>query len=88
MGDALPLYSRISGLQGFLTTKEALAGKASSLSRTAALECLAALSLTFGSQLGSSIPESVSYAAKHCHRCQTTRGACVGHTTLTCNDQH
>ena len=54
--------------QGFLSSKEALARTTSELSRIGALECLAALSQTFGGQLGSSIPESVSLASKHCYR--------------------
>ncbi len=69
LGDSLPLYARISSLQGFLSTKEALARTVSELSRIGALDALASLSLTFGGQLGSSMPESVSIAAKHCYRC-------------------
>lgn len=67
-GDTLPLYARVSSLQGFLGSKEALAKQTGELSRIGALEALAALSLTFGGQLGSSIPESVTIAAKHCYR--------------------
>ena len=47
---------------------QALAKQTSELSRVGALEALATLSLTFGGQLGSSIPESVSIAAKQCYR--------------------
>ena len=47
---------------------QALARQTSELSRVGALEALATLSLTFGGQLGSSIPESVSIAAKQCYR--------------------
>jgi hypothetical protein len=49
---------------------QALAKQTSELSRVGALEALATLSLTFGGQLGSSIPESVSIAAKQCYRWQ------------------
>jgi hypothetical protein len=71
-GDNFSVHGRVSSLQSLLSSKDALAGKTGELTRSAALDCLAALTLTFGSQLASSIPETVSLAAKHCYKCEAT----------------
>jgi hypothetical protein len=65
LGDTLPMYARVSALQGLLNSKEALARATPEAVRVGALECLSALFLSHGRQLAGSISESVSIAAKH-----------------------
>ena len=63
-GDNLPIFSRVAALQGYLASKEVVNRTAPELGRVGALECLAALCLTNGNQLASSIPEIITGAIR------------------------
>ena len=68
-GDNLPIFSRVAALQGYLASKEVVNRTAPELGRVGALECLAALCLTNGNQLASSIPEIITGATRLLGRC-------------------
>ncbi|KAK9820084.1 hypothetical protein WJX72_005985 [[Myrmecia] bisecta] len=66
VGDSLPLYARVSSLQQFLASKEALGRSVPEEVRVGALECLATLCYSHGRSLASGMPESMALAVKHC----------------------
>lgn len=68
LGDSLPLYSRVSALQQFLTSKEAAPRGSPESVRLGALECLAALCGAHGRLLGASMPDSMAAAVRHAGR--------------------
>ena len=68
LGDSLPLYSRVSALQQFLTSKEAGPRGSPESVRLGALECLAALCGAHGRLLGASMPDSMAAAVRHAGR--------------------
>ena len=68
LGDSLPLYSRVSALQQFLTSKEAAPRGSPEAVRLGVLECLAALCGAHGRLLGASMPDSMAAAVRHAGR--------------------
>lgn len=81
-GDNLPIFSRVASLQGYLASKEVVNRTAPELGRIGALECLAALCLTNGNQLASSIPEIITGATRLLGRRDSVHARCS--TAVTC----
>ncbi len=67
-GDTLPLYSRISSLQQFLSSKEAFSQSLPKQPCLGCLECLAALSTSLSNQIVSSLPGTMAVAVKQVSR--------------------
>lgn len=67
-GDQLPLYSRVSSLQLFLGTREALSPATGEDVRLGALECMAALYRSQGRSLAIGVLETAQLAAKYLAR--------------------
>lgn len=67
-GDTLPLYSRISSLQQYLSSKESFSQSIPKQPCLGCLECLAALSISLSNQIVSSLPQTLAVAVKQVSR--------------------
>jgi hypothetical protein len=65
VGDTLPLYGRISDMQAYLGSREALARSTPETARVGVLQCLAALCAVHGQKVISTMPESLALGVKH-----------------------
>lgn len=76
-GDYLPMFARVANLQSYLATREVVNRTTPELARVGAMECLATLCLANGSQLGSSIAETVNSAIRLIGRFDHTSFLCI-----------
>ena len=63
-GDTLPLYSRVSLLQDFLSSKESFSQSAPKQPCLGCLECLAAITTSLGDTIVSSLSQTMAIAIR------------------------